>query len=98
MKNLRHAVTGVFATVLILLAGQVFGESGGILNNLAPRVDGFDVERVLQLSPGVQLNFAVFGTPGGEIELHIDGARAQLMLAEVQAGVYEGSYTINEQD
>lgn len=98
MKNLRHVVAGVFATVLVLLGGQVFGQSEGIPSNAAPRVDGFDVERVLQLSPGVQLNFTVFGTPGGDTELQIDGARSRLMLAEVQAGVYEGSYTITEQD
>jgi len=98
MKNLRHVVAGFFATVLVLLGGQAFGQSRGVPPDVGPRVDGFDVERVLKLSPGVQLTFTVFGTPGGETELCIDGARTCLMLAEVQAGVYEGSYTITEQD
>jgi outer membrane lipoprotein SlyB len=98
MKNLRDVVVGVFVTVLVLLAGQAFGQSVGVPVDAALRVDGFDVERVQQLSPGVQLNFTLFGTPGGETELHIDGTRAQVLLAEVQTGVYEGSYTITEQD
>lgn len=98
MKNLRDVLAGVFATMLILLTGQVFAQSGGVPLDTAPQVDGFDVEPVQKLVPGVQLNFTVFGTPGGETELRIDGTHARVMLAEVQTGVYEGSYTITEQD
>jgi hypothetical protein len=62
-----------------------------------PRIDGFDVERVAELSAGTRLNFSVFGSPGGQVLLQIDGARRPLPLRELQPGVYDGSYLL-EQD
>jgi hypothetical protein len=91
MKTLRHVVAGVFTTLFVLLAGPAFAQT-----NI--RVDGFDVEQVAELSPGTQLNFSIFGTPGAQASLHIDGTDSPVTLIEVQPGVYEGSYTIAEQD
>jgi hypothetical protein len=91
MKTLRHVVAGVFTTLFVLLAGPAFAQT-----NI--RVDGFDVEQVAELSPGTQLNFSVFGTPGAQASLQIDGTDSPVALVEVQPGVYEGSYTIAEQD
>src|SRR6185295_18864197 len=93
MKTLRHVVFGVFASLVLLVAGPALAQPPS-----APRVDGFDVEQVSALGPGTQLNFSVFGTTGATALLQIEGARYPLMLAEVQPGVYEGSYTIDAQD
>jgi hypothetical protein len=93
MKTLRQAVFGVFATLLLLLAGTPWAQPPS-----APRVDGFDVEQVSALVPGTQLNFSVFGSTGATALLQIEGARYPVVLAEVQPGVYEGSYTIEAQD
>lgn len=64
----------------------------------APRIEGFNVEEVRRLAPGVELNFAIYGTPGGLATLRIAGATRNLALVEVEAGQYEGSYTISSRD
>ncbi|MDD2811490.1 glycine zipper 2TM domain-containing protein [Rhodoferax sp.] len=63
-----------------------------------PRIDGFNVDEVKRLSPGVELNFEMDGTPGGQATLHIAGAVRNLTLAEVEAGHYLGTYTISSRD
>ena len=64
----------------------------------APRIEGFNVDEVRRLAPGIELNFEIFGTPGGLVTLHIEGAQRNLILAEVEAGQYEGVYTISGRD
>jgi outer membrane lipoprotein SlyB len=64
----------------------------------APRIEGFNVDEVSRLAPGVDLNFEIFGTPGGQVSLRIEGAQRNLVLAEVEPGQYEGVYTISSRD
>ena len=63
-----------------------------------PRIEGFNVDEVPRLIPGAELNFDIFGTPGGLVTLRSAGAKRNLILAEVEAGQYEGTYTISERD
>lgn len=65
---------------------------------MAPRIEGFSVDEVRRLTPGTELNFEIMGTPGGQVTLHIEGAQHMLALAEVGAGQYTGTYTINYRD
>lgn len=65
---------------------------------VAPRIEGFSVDEVRRLIPGTELNFEIMGTPGGQVTLHIQGAQHTLALAEVGAGQYTGTYTINSRD
>ncbi|MEC5216037.1 outer membrane lipoprotein SlyB [Actimicrobium sp. GrIS 1.19] len=67
-------------------------------NSSAPRIDGFNVNEVRTLSPGTDLNFTVYGTPGGNATLRIAGAVRNLALSEVEPGQYEGTYTISGRD
>lgn len=62
------------------------------------RIEGFNVEEVRRLTPGTELNFDIYGTPGGIATLYIAGATRALTLVEAEAGQYEGTYTINERD
>lgn len=64
----------------------------------APRIDGFDVEPVAQPAPGNELVFTLYGSPGGAAAVQIGGATGGLALAETEAGVYEGTYTIRKRD
>ena len=64
----------------------------------APRIDGFDVEPVAQPVPGNELVFTLYGSPGGTASVRIGGATGSLILEEIEAGVYEGSYTIGRRD
>ncbi|CUI04794.1 Outer membrane lipoprotein [Janthinobacterium sp. CG23_2] len=64
----------------------------------APVIRGFDVEEVRRLRPGVELNFNLYGTPGGRATLSIAGANRNLNLTETEPGQYEGTYTMGERD
>lgn len=64
----------------------------------APRIDGFDVEPVAQPAPGSELVFTLYGSPGGTAAVRIGGATGSVVLAETEAGVYEGTYTIRKRD
>ena len=63
-----------------------------------PHVDGFDVEQVKQLTPGTDLNFKLYGTPGAVATLALAGSARRLPLEETQLGVYEGTYTVSTRD
>jgi outer membrane lipoprotein SlyB len=66
--------------------------------NYAPVIRGFNVDEVRRLAPGVELNFDVYGTPGGRVYLQIAGANRNLQLTETEPGQYQGSYTIGNRD
>ena len=63
-----------------------------------PRIDGFNVDEVRRLVPGAELNFDIYGSPGGTATLRINGAQRNLSLTEVEAGRYSGTYTISSRD
>lgn len=58
----------------------------------------FNVDEVRRLEPGVELSFDIYGTPGGLVTRHIEGAMRNVMLVEAEPGQYEGTYTINSRD
>ncbi len=64
----------------------------------APRIGGFDVKQVRKLTAGTELNFTLYGTPGGIAIISIPGATARLLLEERETGFYEGVYTIKSAD
>jgi uncharacterized protein YcfJ len=91
MAFVRQVVVGMWAALLIAITGVAWAA-----NSL--QVEAFDVEQVAQLTAGARLNFSLFGTPGARARLHIEGARHPVELRELQPGVYEGSYTLDEHD
>jgi outer membrane lipoprotein SlyB len=64
----------------------------------APTISGFDVKQVERLSPGSEMVFTLYGTPGADARINIDGINGQYLLPEVEPGVYVGSYTIRSYD
>ena len=64
----------------------------------APRIDGFDVEPARRLTAGNELTFTLYGTPGGTASARISAVARKIVLEEVEAGVYEGTYTIKKTD
>jgi outer membrane lipoprotein SlyB len=83
---------------LALLPGQAHAQQQYNVSQGTPRIEGFNVEEVDQLNRGAELNFELRGTPGGQATLHIEGARRNLPLIEVESGQYEGTYTISGRD
>ncbi|MBI3524358.1 MAG: glycine zipper 2TM domain-containing protein [Betaproteobacteria bacterium] len=101
MKIAQKILVGMLAMSaslpLAMLSGQAqaqpYSQSQATL-----RIEGFNVDEVPRLNPGVDLNFSIYGTPGGQVSLRIEGATHSLMLLEVEAGLYEGTYTISDRD
>ncbi len=63
-----------------------------------PRIERFDVRGDTQLTPGNELNFMVYGTPGAKVDMTIDGAKGVFFLPEVKPGEYAGEYIIRRND
>lgn len=64
----------------------------------APSIRGFNVNEVRRLAPGVELHFDLYGTPGGNATLRIDGATRNVYMTETEPGQYVGTYTIGNHD
>jgi len=101
MKTAQKIMVGMLAMSVLLplalLSGQAQAQPYS-QSQAALRIEGFNVDEVARLNPGVDLNFSIYGTPGGQASLRIEGATRSLMLLEVEAGLYEGAYTISERD
>lgn len=63
-----------------------------------PVITGFDVKQVARLSPGTEMVFTLYGTPGADTRISIEGINTQYLLPEIEPGVYVGSYTIRTVD
>jgi outer membrane lipoprotein SlyB len=65
---------------------------------IPPTISGFDVKQVERLSPGSEMVFTLYGTPGADARISIDGIKGQYLLSELEPGVYVGAYTIRTYD
>ena len=63
-----------------------------------PTIERFDVEPVADLSGGSDLHFTLIGTPGGKVDLTINGVKGKVLLPEVNRGEYANIYTIKNRD
>ena len=53
---------------------------------------------VKQLTAGNELLFTLYGSAGGVATVQVGDATGTLVLTEIEAGVYEGTYTIGKRD
>jgi len=63
-----------------------------------PYISALDVQPVDALWPGRALKFSLWGSPGAQARVLIDGAAADLALSEIAPGQYQGTYTIGSRD
>ncbi|QYF92183.1 glycine zipper 2TM domain-containing protein [Massilia sp. PAMC28688] len=91
--NLR---VGNLVTSGVLAESLVRGNT--VASNGNPRIERFDVRGDNDLSPGSELNFTVYGTPGAKVDMAIQGARGIFFLPEIKPGEYAGEYTIRRAD
>lgn len=96
---------GLALSVLLLSTSPVHASSASQTpatsyanRKIDPQIQAFYVDEVKRIAPGVELNFSVYGTPGGQASLRIAGATRNLILTEIDAGEYEGTYTISARD
>ena len=64
----------------------------------APQISRFEVQPAADVSRGSELAFNLKGTPGGKVDIKIDGAPGSFFLDEVRSGEYAGIYTIRRND
>jgi outer membrane lipoprotein SlyB len=77
---------------------QQNGQANYGQRNAGPRIDGFNVDEVRRLTPGTELSFTIYGSPGGSAALRIAGAQRSLPLVETEPGQYTGTYVIGSRD
>ena len=94
-----------FAPLLIPLftAGLAFSAPGLAVAQSAnarsaTQITNFTVDQSDQLSPGSDINFTVEGTPKANASVRLGGIAKNIVLREVDSGVYEGSYTLSRRD
>ncbi len=84
--------------MLMLAMTSLLPLSGAHAQGSAPVIRSFAVDQVAELVPGTELIFRVNASPGGTVQLDIDGVASPLGLSETSAGMYAGAYTISIRD
>ena len=88
----------LFAMLPVPIVSGAAAAQQPVYATAAPRIGGFDVKQVRKLGTGTELNFTLYGTPGGIAIISIPGATSRLLLEERETGFYEGIYTIKSAD
>lgn len=102
MSNHKPAFFGLFLALFVFFpmatpSGSVHAQQSSSYY-ATPRINGLDVAQVQRLVAGTELNFTLYGTPGGIAIISIPGATGRLLLEEVETGLYMGAYTIKTTD
>lgn len=87
-----------FCTSLVLAVAGLLPFAGAQAQTGAPVIRSFTADQVPELAPGTELVFRVSGSPGGSVQLDIDGVASPLGLSETGSGTYAGAYTISIRD
>lgn len=66
--------------------------------HLQPVISQFNIDQSDELAPGSDLDFVVEGTPGAKGSVRLSGINRNIVLREVESGVYEGTYTLSGRD
>lgn len=98
LSGLRALLVPLLALAPLALSPTIARAQQSAYVVAAPRIDGFDVEPARQLRAGNNLVFTLYGSAGGTATVRIDRVVDRFPLEEVEAGVYEGTYTISSRD
>jgi outer membrane lipoprotein SlyB len=97
-RTLAAAMVAALPLLSVTMPTPVQAQDHPRAARLAPRIEGFNVDEVRRLDPGTELNFDLYGSPGGNATLRIDGATRNLHMTETSPGTYQGTYTIGVHD
>jgi outer membrane lipoprotein SlyB len=97
-QTLAAAVVAALPLFTVAVPAPVQAQDHPRARALEPRIEGFNVNELRRIEPGAELNFEVYGTPGGKASVRIDGATRNLHLTETRPGTYQGTYTIGTHD
>lgn len=65
---------------------------------VVPQISRIETRTTGAYSGGHELSFIVDATPGGTVQVSLDGGRSQIPLAEERSGRYAGRYTVKTSD
>jgi outer membrane lipoprotein SlyB len=97
-KQMLLALFALLALFPLTFSSTIAQAQQSVSSVAAPKIDGFDVEPAARLTAGNDLVFTLYGSPGGTATVRINGVVDRFPLEEVEAGVYEGTYTIKGKD
>jgi len=97
-KKMLFGLCALLALLPLALSSTIAQAQQPVYSAAAPRIDGFDVEPARRLTAGNNLVFTLYGSPGATAAVRINGVVDRFPLEEVEAGVYEGTYTIKSKD
>ena len=83
---------GLVGTLPIAVSAQ------SINSRFAPQITNFTVDQSDQLTAGSDIDFTLEGTPKGQASVRLNGIAKNIVLREVDPGVYEGTYTLSRRD
>ena len=83
---------GLVSTLPTLVSAQ------SINSRFAPQITNFTVDQSDQLTAGSDIDFTLEGTPKGQASVRLNGIAKNIVLREVEPGIYEGSYTLSRRD
>ncbi len=99
IMKIKQLITGaLFAALAVCQLAFIPQTASAQQRTNAPVITGFDVEQVRRASPGSELVFTLYGTPGADARISIAGVPNQYSLTETEPGVYVGSYTVRSVD
>src|SRR3712207_2085953 len=84
--------------VALFLTSIVSTPAGAAAKARPPEIEAFTADPANQFEPGTEITFVVEGTAKGKAVVRISGISRTISLPEVEAGIYEGSYTIRSRD
>ena len=96
MKHIPFTVQAVVLLVSAAFTPMNFAAAAS--KKAAPVIENFTVDPANQVTPGTHIGLVVQGTPKAKATARISGVGRPIKLEEVQAGVYEGSYTVRSND
>ncbi|MBE0620310.1 MAG: glycine zipper 2TM domain-containing protein [Burkholderiales bacterium] len=97
-KRMLFGLIALLVSLPLAFSSTMAWAQQSVYADATPSIDGFDVEPAAKLTAGSDLVFTLYGSAGGTATVRIDRVVDKFPLAEVEAGVYEGTYTISFRD
>ena len=97
MRRFRFSLS---AFLLLFPAAFIASTESGAASKKAPPtvIENFTVDPANQVAPGTEIGLWVEGTAKGKASVRIAGVPRTINLREVDPGMYEGSYTVRNND
>jgi hypothetical protein len=96
--RMKRLFLSLFAFALSFAALFATAPAGAASGRASTVIQSFTADPVISLTPGTEIVFVVEGTPKGKASVRINNVPRTINLSEVDAGVYEGTYTIRNSD